>query len=523
MTSQAKVITTAVASVIMLGRRLSSVQWVSLLILTAGMVVMQLKDGPEVEAGGGKGAQGAAHVAPRNTIRGALAMLVATALSAYAGVFLEKLFKTIHLTLWLQSVQLSLFALPIAGGCVLAYDSDSVLQGQLLRGLNGWAWFAILLNAVGGIAVSMALKYADNILKTFAVGGSIVLNTVVSATLFGVRTTPPAPARVGALWGHVVRTAVSVLRAAVLRLRGAPPKRLRAAVSRSQVTLHAHAVLGVFLVVASTVLFTRSSAGAKHEGYAAVAAAAPQVSLPKPPRCIGARFRPLLPDPPPPSPRHAPHPPPPAAARLQDEELPMMPHAGGADGSDPEEHPPAHEPAARPTAERVPAQRVSSSLCPSYFSSAAKWRHSPRNASLLREAGGPGCETAELTGADGKAGDRGDLKCGRADGRDTAGGLASSALRAVSEALGQFVGGAGDAGGRPCSTPRRWFSERARESASLSRQSSQLSSSERVTPRSAPCPADRGPSASLSASCSPVSALAPLSAGQLAGRAGSLG
>ena len=41
-TSQMKVMTTAIASVLMLGRRLAAIQWVSLAILTFGMVVMQL-------------------------------------------------------------------------------------------------------------------------------------------------------------------------------------------------------------------------------------------------------------------------------------------------------------------------------------------------------------------------------------------------------------------------------------------------------------------------------------------------
>mmetsp|Transcript_22531 Transcript_22531/g.71479 ORF Transcript_22531/g.71479 Transcript_22531/m.71479 type:complete len:273 (-) Transcript_22531:77-895(-) len=102
-TSQMKVITTAVATVLMLGRRLNLPQWGALLVLTLGLVVMQLQDKT-----GGNGSQ------DRNSLSGAGAMLLATMLSAYSGVFLEKLFKSLPLTLWLQSIQLSLFALPTA-------------------------------------------------------------------------------------------------------------------------------------------------------------------------------------------------------------------------------------------------------------------------------------------------------------------------------------------------------------------------------------------------------------------------
>ena len=231
-TSQMKVTTTAIASVLMLGRRLSTVQWVSLAILTLGMVVMQLpgklphkhqhggewssssrplgrtfaaagniagggKIGTGGDAsggmgggGGGGGSGGQPHVAPHNTIGGAAAMLLSTVLSAYAGVFLEKLFKTVQLTIWLQSIQLSLFALPISFSCMVCYDTRPVVMGTLFVGFGGgWAWVTVALSALGGIAVSVALKYADNILKTFAVGCSIVLNCAVSSFFLGVPLT----------------------------------------------------------------------------------------------------------------------------------------------------------------------------------------------------------------------------------------------------------------------------------------------------------------------------------------------
>ena len=211
-TSQMKVITTAIASVLMLSRRLSSAQWVAIAVLAAGMVVIQLHDergsaasstllrhlrfessSSSVESsreGGGAPPPPAptegGGVGRRNTLGGAGAMLLSTVFSAYAGVYLERLFKTIKLSLWMQSMQLSLFALPVAGACMGVYDFNALCTGGLLIGFNGWAWLAVVLNAVGGVAVSMALKYADNILKTFAVGVSIVLNCSFSVLCLGV-------------------------------------------------------------------------------------------------------------------------------------------------------------------------------------------------------------------------------------------------------------------------------------------------------------------------------------------------
>ena len=72
---------------------------------------------------------------------------------------------------------------------MVVYDYNHLRRGNLMVGFNTVVWVAVALNALGGVAVSMALKFADNILKTFAVGISIVLNAVASALLFDVPVT----------------------------------------------------------------------------------------------------------------------------------------------------------------------------------------------------------------------------------------------------------------------------------------------------------------------------------------------
>jgi len=90
-TSQLKVFTTAIASVVLLGRRVNAKQWGALTLLMGGMILMQLKDGADSggdEEGEGGGADVVSSVPPRsvpqNTWHGALAMLGSTMLSAYA-------------------------------------------------------------------------------------------------------------------------------------------------------------------------------------------------------------------------------------------------------------------------------------------------------------------------------------------------------------------------------------------------------------------------------------------------------
>merc|ERR1711879_1105144 len=59
-------------------------------------------------------------------------------------------------------------------------------------GLHGWdrlTCTVVLLNALGGFAVSLTMKYADNILKTFAVSMSLVLNCVFSSVFLSTSLT----------------------------------------------------------------------------------------------------------------------------------------------------------------------------------------------------------------------------------------------------------------------------------------------------------------------------------------------
>lgn len=172
-TSQMKVLTTAVFSVIILSRRLSWMHWIALVVLVCGLVVMEID---------GEGGMGAGSIGYYN---GLLAMLAACSSSGFASVYLELLFKQMDLDIWVANFQLQLFCLPIA---VLGMISD--LQNVADKGpLHGWdhiTCIIVLLNALGGFLVSFSMKYADNILKTFAVSVSLVGNCLLSSLTLSV-------------------------------------------------------------------------------------------------------------------------------------------------------------------------------------------------------------------------------------------------------------------------------------------------------------------------------------------------
>ena len=51
-------------------------------------------------------------------------------------------------------------------------------------GCNAWLAATVALGAVGGVLTSVVLKYADTILKSFAVGCSIALACLLSRIIF---------------------------------------------------------------------------------------------------------------------------------------------------------------------------------------------------------------------------------------------------------------------------------------------------------------------------------------------------
>eukprot|EP00930_Biecheleria_cincta_P011829 TRINITY_DN114952_c0_g1_i1.p1 TRINITY_DN114952_c0_g1~~TRINITY_DN114952_c0_g1_i1.p1 ORF type:complete len:266 (-),score=44.40 TRINITY_DN114952_c0_g1_i1:39-767(-) len=115
-------------------------------------------------------------------------MLAACTSSGYAGVYLELLFKQLNSNIWIANMQLQLFCVPIASLSLLADWSKIINMGPFV-GWDGLTCVVVLLNALGGFCVSLTMKYADNILKTFAVSMSLVVNCLLSTAFLDVNLT----------------------------------------------------------------------------------------------------------------------------------------------------------------------------------------------------------------------------------------------------------------------------------------------------------------------------------------------
>ena len=200
---QTKILTTAIFSVLLLGRRLTRQQWGSLVLLTVGVSMAQLSSKGDASKG-------------ENSMAGFVAVIGAACTSGFAGVYFEKILKGtepirspclsslscpcclppnpsyhrllnatfLHIPLgattsiWARNVQICCTSIGLGLLGVYMNDGTQVSTQGFFYGYNWIVWTVVMLQAVGGLVVAVVVKYADNILKGFAASFSIITRSV---------------------------------------------------------------------------------------------------------------------------------------------------------------------------------------------------------------------------------------------------------------------------------------------------------------------------------------------------------
>ncbi|CAD6191892.1 unnamed protein product [Caenorhabditis auriculariae] len=173
-TSQLKIFTAAIFTVIILRRSLNRTQWFALGVLFVGVSLVQLQT---------TGA--ASHLAGQRPVIGFTAVVIACCLSGFAGIYFEKILKgAAPVSLWMRNVQMSVFSIPASFFAIYMQDSETVAKYGLLYGFDSIVWLTVLWYGIGGLSVAVCIKYADNIAKNFATSVAIILSTIGSVFLF---------------------------------------------------------------------------------------------------------------------------------------------------------------------------------------------------------------------------------------------------------------------------------------------------------------------------------------------------
>lgn len=175
-TYQLRILTTALLAVLLLQKRLSSLQWLALFCSLTGVVDVQL-DGAK---GGGIGQT-------RSLTVGVSATVAMCWTSAFAGVYFEKMLKQPNANVWMQNLRLGLITFLFAAAGMMINDGKEIAEGGFLQGWTPLVWTITVINSVGGLAVSLVMKYADNVRKTYCQSVAIGATAVISIYL-GERT-----------------------------------------------------------------------------------------------------------------------------------------------------------------------------------------------------------------------------------------------------------------------------------------------------------------------------------------------
>ncbi|UMM29298.1 hypothetical protein L5515_011729 [Caenorhabditis briggsae] len=230
-TYQLKILTTAAFTVLVLHRRLSIQQWIALLVLFAGVVVVQYDQkmsnerekmaanalanisttlapttlAPTTESLLNSTSNSTTSLLPKlgrteNSILGFIAVLVACVLSGFAGIYFEKILKGSNVSIWIRNIQLAFPSIFFAFIFASITDRKTLYQNtpedpittatvwnNMLTGFDWAVWVTVAVNAFGGLVVAVVIKYADNILKAFATSLAIVLNCIAAYFLFNFR------------------------------------------------------------------------------------------------------------------------------------------------------------------------------------------------------------------------------------------------------------------------------------------------------------------------------------------------
>ena len=173
MTYQLKILTTALFSVVLLDKKLSSLQWASLVTLFVGVATVQLSS---------KGTEKSSQ--EQNQLLGLTAVVLSCLSSGFAGVYFEKMLKGSDASIWLRNVQLGMFGSLSALLGMFAKDWSAISENGFFFAYSPLVFLVVIQQALGGLIVAVVVKFADNILKGFATSLSIIISCVVAVFLF---------------------------------------------------------------------------------------------------------------------------------------------------------------------------------------------------------------------------------------------------------------------------------------------------------------------------------------------------
>ncbi|CAN6911064.1 unnamed protein product [Brassica oleracea] len=152
--------------------RLSEIQWAGFILLCCGCTTAQLNSNSDRVL--------------QTSLPGWIMAIVMALLSGFAGVYTEAIVKKRpSRNINVQNFWLYVFGMAFNAVAIVIQDFDAVANKGFFHGYSFITVLMILNHALSGIAVSMVMKYADNIVKVvYSTSVAMLLTAVISVFLF---------------------------------------------------------------------------------------------------------------------------------------------------------------------------------------------------------------------------------------------------------------------------------------------------------------------------------------------------
>jgi len=174
-----KILTTGILSYIVLNKKLSSLQWSALFLLAIGCAISQSKS---------CSTQGENNMKD-TSFYGIILCIIVSIMSPAAGIATEWIMKKSNMKnepLHSQNMHLYFFGILFN---IIGYIIDTQPDKSFFDG-HSWTSAAVILSyAFTGLMVSLIMKYADNMVKIYAVAVSMALTLLISVLLFEEKAT----------------------------------------------------------------------------------------------------------------------------------------------------------------------------------------------------------------------------------------------------------------------------------------------------------------------------------------------
>jgi len=172
-----KILTTGVLFRFIMGKELSGIQWSALVLLMVGCATSQLSTSCNATS---------LFAVP---VAGIVIVVILSVLSAAAGIITEWIMKKSSLKmdpLHRQNIHLYFFGIIFN---TIGYWMERKPESSFFEGYNTITWSVVMAYSFTGLCVSVIMKYADNMVKIYAVSVSMVVTMLLSIVMFEFQPT----------------------------------------------------------------------------------------------------------------------------------------------------------------------------------------------------------------------------------------------------------------------------------------------------------------------------------------------